>query len=728
MIYRYSTTPLTGKISDYEDELLLNKVDETKWEKYWNKIVQERHYLGFEGSFGGRVKYIITLGDRIVGAISFCSAVYHLGPRDAYIGWDEETRVAMLPHLVNNNRFLILSEVNIQNLASCVLAMSLRRMRKDWEEQYGIAPYMVETFVDREQYLGTCYKASNWTYLGTTKGYGKIGKGFVYHGRRKDLYVYILDRQFASQFKPDISRVYNEREEVSAMINGTPMWYSSLLKELGITDNPGQKITQRFIDHVSRYTPFLGRSENKLHFVSILQGLLSDLKRKSIEPIAIAFEGSDSVRNVTNFMSRGKWDDAGALAEGQAELSKLLSHEEGMLTGDNTSFPKKGNNSVGVARQYCGSTGKVDNCQTGVMLGYASVNGYGIADYELYMPDKWFDDDHADLREKCEVPSNIPFRTKNEILLKMIQDTVQSGLFPAKYIGVDSEFGSDSDFLDGLPSGLLYFADIRSNQLFFVDRPCVSVPAYSGRGRKPDKEKPESSPLSAKKIIEESDEPWERVVLGLGAKGPVIAEDKCLQVVEIRNDLPGKTVWLYARKLDDGTIKYALCNAQANASKKEIRKPALMRWSIEQCFRECKDYLGMDHYESRSWYAWRRHILLTLIAHLFIIKLRIAFSSKPNEPNSTPYVAAPVSLEEYLEAHMQMLANEQIIHPDISEMPTTLQQFMTIGLIQKLVNATFPKVGLIVEEIDYLLCKAASAFRSHSLAIVNRSLLLNAGS
>jgi len=342
MIYRYSTTPLTGKISDYEDELLLNKVDETKWEKYWNKIVQERHYLGFEGSFGGRVKYIITLGDRIVGAISFCSAVYHLGPRDAYIGWDEETRVAMLPHLVNNNRFLILSEVNIQNLASCVLAMSLRRMRKDWEEQYGIAPYMVETFVDREQYLGTCYKASNWTYLGTTKGYGKIGKGFVYHGRRKDLYVYILDRQFASQFKPDISRVYNEREEVSAMINGTPMWYSSLLKELGITDNPGQKITQRFIDHVSRYTPFLGRSENKLHFVSILQGLLSDLKRKSIEPIAIAFEGSDSVRNVTNFMSRGKWDDAGALAEGQAELSKLLSHEEGMLTGDNTSFPKKG--------------------------------------------------------------------------------------------------------------------------------------------------------------------------------------------------------------------------------------------------------------------------------------------------------------------------------------------------------------------------------------------------
>jgi hypothetical protein len=355
------------------------------------------------------------------------------------------------------------------------------------------------------------------------------------------------------------------------------------------------------------------------------------------------------------------------------------------------------------------------------------VNGYGIADYELYMPDKWLDADHADLREKCDVPSDIGFRTKNEILLKMIQDTAQSGLFPAKYVGIDSEFGCDSDFLDGLPAGLIYFADIRSNQRVFVDRPGVSIPEYSGRGRKPQKEKPQCSPLAVKDVIEGSDEPWEHVVLGIGAKGPVIAEDKCLRVVEMRAGLPGKDVWLYARKLDDGTIKYTLCNAHADASKKEIRKPALMRWSIEQCFKECKEYLGMDHYESRSWDAWRRHILLTLIAHLFIIKLRIAFSRKPDEPNATPYVTNPVSLEEYLEAHMRMLNNEQISHPDISEKPATPQQFMTIGLLQRLVNAIFSKVGLVVEEVDYLLSKAASAFRSHSVAIVNRILLLNAG-
>jgi SRSO17 transposase len=728
MVYQYDKTPLGGKIDDYEGELLLHKVDETKWETYWNQLVQLHHYLGFDSSIGGRVKYIITLGQLIVGAISFCSAMYRLGPRDAYIGWDEETRVAMLPHLVNNNRFLILPWISIKNLASRILSMSLQRMRKDWEKQYDAVPYMAETFVDRGQYLGTCYKASNWTYLGVTKGYGKIGKDFVYHGRKKDLYVYIMDRQFEKRFKPDITRVYDEREELRAMLNGIPMWEPTIMKELGITSSPAQKIERKFIDHLRRYTPYLGRSENKFHFTSMIQGLLSDLKRKSIEPIAIAFEGTDGVRNLTNFMSRSKWDDTGMRDEYRIELSGLLSHDEGMITGDDSCFPKKGENSVGVARQYCGNTGKVDNCQSGVMVGYASTRGYGLVDYELYMPEQWFDSDHAELRKKCDVPSNIQFKTKNKILLKMIQDTVQSGLFPAKYVGVDSAFGSDNDFLDGLPESVIYFADVRGNHPVFADRPDVYIPAYSGRGRKPTHEKTDAAPSTVKEALEKSGAVWERVVLGIGSKGPVIAEDKWLRVSEVRDGLPGKEVWLYARKLADGAIKYALCNAPADASKQEIRKPALMRWSIEQCFKECKDYLGMDHYESRSWDAWYRHILLALIAHLFIIKLRIEFSCQPNKPNATPYVRNPVSLGEYLEAHQQMLTNQQISHPDICSMPIAPQQFMTIGLIQKLVCGIFPKVGLIVEEINYLLRKAAAAFNSHSLAAVDKALRLQAES
>jgi SRSO17 transposase len=724
MKYRFDKTPLAGEISDFTGGIRLHKVDETKWEPFWDQLVREYHYLGYESVIGGRIKYIITLGERIVGAISYCSAAYQLGPRDEFIGWDDETRRKMLQHLVCNNRFLILPWIQIRNLASRVLALSLKQLRKDWEKQYEISPVMAETFVDA-QYKGTCYRASNWTYLGITKGYGRIGNTFVYHGQKKDIYVYIIDRQFARNFKPDIRRVNTkiDEEKFTAMINGIPMWSPSLLKVVGISGNPIEQLKQKFADHMIRFIKYLGRKEHWQHLITMAQGFLSDLNRKSIEPIAIAFEGIDSVRNVTNFMSKSKWDDSGMLTEYQTDLSETLATEEAMITGDETGIPKKGNKSVGVARQYCGSTGKVDNCQVGVMLGYASSKGYGIIDYNLYMPEKWFDNNHAEQRKKSKVPSAIKFKTKNEILSEMVRNAVDSGKFPAKYVGVDSAYGSDGDFLDMLPKNIIYFADVKSSSRLFTERPPVSVPPYSGKGRKPEKEKPEFEPLTVKEIIENPATIWNKVTLGIGAKGPIIAEDTVLRVIEVRNGLPGRDVWLYARKMEDGTTKYALCNAPADAMIVEIRKPALMRWSIEQCFKECKDYLGMDHYESRSWDAWRRHMLIIFISHLFITKLRIAFSSVPRSPCATPHTDTPVNLDDYLEAYEQMKDNQPITHPDIKTMPTKPQQFLTIGLVMKLLSTVFVKIGFVIDEIDYALYKAMSAFASHSLATINSAIL-----
>jgi hypothetical protein len=216
--YQYDKTPMTGELSEYPGAVRLHKVDETKWEAFWDELVREHHYLGYEGQMGARVKYVVTLGKQIVGAISFCSAAYKLGPRDEYIGWSEEARASKLQHLLSNNRFLILPWIRIRNLASHILAKSLRQIREDWEKQYEATPYMVETFVDREKYIGTCYIAANWTYLGVTKGYGRRGNTFEYHGQKKDIYVYIVDRSFAREFQPDLKRLRNGREELEAMI------------------------------------------------------------------------------------------------------------------------------------------------------------------------------------------------------------------------------------------------------------------------------------------------------------------------------------------------------------------------------------------------------------------------------------------------------------------------------------------------------------------------------
>lgn len=719
--YEYDKAPLSGELNEGMGAVRLYKVDETKWEAFWDELVREHHYLGYEGQMGARIKYVITLGKQIVGAISFCSAAYKLGPRDEYIGWGEAVRMSKLQHLVSNNRFLILPWVHVHNLASHVLSKSLRQLQTDWEKQYGVRPYMVETFVDRAKYLGTCYAAANWTYLGITKGYRRQGNTFVYHGNKKDIYVYIMDRSFAREFRPDIKRLQNGREELEAMINGIPTWYPSILKAMGITEGITSRIKEFFAVHLERYAGFLGRKEHMAHFVAMEKGLLSDLERKSIEPIAIAYEGSDNVRNLTNFMSTSKWDASGMHEEYRKELSGLIAHDDGMQTVDGCDFPKKGHNSVGVARQYCGRLGKVDSCQSSVMAGYVSPLGYGLVDYELYMPESWFASSHAGLRKKCGVPTSLEFRTKNQIASDMIREASESGLFPAKYVGADSSFGSDSNFLDSLPEGKIYFADVKSNCKVFTSRPKVVVPPYSGKGRKPVRETLEFQSRTVKEIAEDSDLPWNDVVLGIGAKGPIITEDKFLRVVEVRDGKPGKDVWLYIRRLADGDIKYALCNESADASAEDLRKPALMRWSIEQSFHECKEYLGMDHYESRSWDAWHRHILLCFIAHLFIIKVRIEFRCNSQSSGSAPYIDDPVPLDEYLKAAEDMLNDKVIENPKISAFPIIPQQVLTIGLVRDLVCASFTKVGKLLDSINHQLRSAAQAFDSHSKATMKKA-------
>jgi SRSO17 transposase len=725
--YQYDKTPMVGKLSEHLGTVGLHKVDETKLEIFWDELVREYHYLGYEGQIGARVKYVVTLGKRIVGAISFCSAAYKLGPRDDYIGWSEEVRLSKLPHILMNNRFLILPWIQVRNLASHILSKSLRQLRKDWEKQYEVKPYMIETFVDRAKYLGTCYIAANWTYLGVTKGYGRRGNKFEYHGQIKDIYVYIVDQSFAREFQPDLKRLRNGREELEAMINGIPTWHASILKELGIFGDFTLQVRQHFANHIEKYMDYLGNKQNRAHFITMEKGLLSDLERKSIEPIALAYAGSGSVRNLTNFMGTSKWDEEGMRAEYRKDISTQIAHEDGMITFDDTGFPKKGGNSVGVARQYCGATGKTDNCQVGVMAGYVSQRGYGLIDYELYIPEKWFGDEYASLRDKCGVPTNLGFRTKNEIVFEMLRETVNSDLFPAKYVGVDGAYGKDSALLDSLPEGMIYFADVRKDLLVFADRPKMTVPAYSGIGRRDLKEKPEFPPRSVEDIAKDSDLPWNDVVLDIGAKGPIITNDKYLLVTEVRNGKPGKNVWLYVRKLSDGKMKYALCNEAPDASAEDLRKPALMRWSIEQCFGECKGYLGMGHYESRSWVGWRRHMLLCLIAHLFIIKLRMEYSCEPPSTGSTPYIEEPVPLDAYLEAASDMINFREINHPYISAAPSQYQQIMTIGLIRALIEATFVKIGAVLNDINYRLKSAADAYDSHSKTTLNRAFLNHYG-
>jgi SRSO17 transposase len=300
-----------------------------------------------------------------------------------------------------------------------------------------------------------------------------------------------------------------------------------------------------------------------------------------------------------------------------------------MMTVDSCEFPKKGKESVGVARQYCGPLGKVENCQSGVFVGYSSEQGYGLLNCQLYMPENWFSKEQEQRRKANLVPQDLVFKTKQQIALGLIEQVVATGDFPARWIGCDATFGSDIEFLKALPGNLYYFADIRSDTQVFTKKPGVGLPPYKGRGRRPSKLKVLVGQPTAKKVsaIAGSDRlSWKSVIVAEGAKGPIVAKVARIQVYLSRDGLPvGDRQWLFLRKNPDGKIKYAISNAPKHTSLAELIKASTMRWPIEQCFQEGKGQLGMDKYEHRSWPAWHRHMIYVFLALHFLLRLRMKF-------------------------------------------------------------------------------------------------------
>jgi SRSO17 transposase len=373
-------------------------------------------------------------------------------------------------------------------------------------------------------------------------------------------------------------------------------------------------------------TPFLrciNKDGQEIYAETFVKGFLSDLQYKSAEPIALRYD--ISVRGAQRFLKDSKWDTELMEEIYRTELSNAITCKDGMITIDESGEPKKGDSSVGVARQYCGALGKTDNCQVGVYVGYSGANGYGLIDRRLFLPEKWFGDDYKEKREECGIPKDIVFQTKPEIAGTMLDKVVSSGLFPARWVGVDSLYGVSKEFLAAIPKNLWYFADVRSNTLVFTKMPEMITPEYSGKGRRDLKAKPSVTPVKVKALAEDDSLPWNKVILGEGSKGPIIAHDKCARVIMYDGNCPGETVWLYIRRLEDGSFKYAISNAPWDTSLHVIREAALLRWPIEQCFLECKNELGLDHCEARSWNAWHRHTLLVFLAHLFLTLLRLKY-------------------------------------------------------------------------------------------------------
>jgi SRSO17 transposase len=400
---------------------------------------------------------------------------------------------------------------------------------------------------------------------------------------------------------------------------------------------PAMELTPQAIDNLVEelrgyhaiYSPLFQRREQREGAQQYLHGLLLDLPRKSVEPMVLALEGANAkaVRTLQLFLSEGAWADEAILQRHRQEVDQTLGEAEGVLTLDGSDFLKQGQESVGVKRQYCGEVGKRANCQAGVFLGYASRKGYTLLDRRLYLPQEWVDDEaYAARRRRCGVPTDMAFKTKPTLGWEMIQAVRQAGTLRCRWVTCDEAFGRDTAFLDRVAVlGLWYFAEVPHDTQVWRQRPATAVPAWSGQGRKPTRPRVlagEATPVEVAQVaVSLPAHRWVRRTIKEGSKGPLVARMAALRVIAVREGLPGPEVWLILRRnVLTGELKTYLCNAPVATPLARLVRLSGLRWPIETCFEEGKQYLGMGDYEVRSWRGWHHHMTLCILAHFFLVR------------------------------------------------------------------------------------------------------------
>jgi SRSO17 transposase len=371
------------------------------------------------------------------------------------------------------------------------------------------------------------------------------------------------------------------------------------------------------------------RQEQGQWGLKYLQGLVAPGIAKTMEGIALAVEAGN-VRNMQQFIGCGAWDDETILDKHRELVSESLGHADGVLMVDGTDFPKKGTHSVGVARQYCGALGKIANCQAGVFLGYASEKGHTLLDGRLYLPQKWFEDCWQQRWEDCQVPDGTTFRSKPQLAWEMIEKAKESGALCFSWVTCDEAFGDNPQFLEHLErAGITYLADVSVSTLVWLKRPETEVPAPKRTGRPPSRQRlaPDApKPVRVDELAARLPKgAWREYKVKDGEKGSIDARFAFVKAVAVRHKLPGPDVLVVFRRSlsEPEKLKVFLTNARGDIPRREVVRVSGMRWPIETCFEEAKGNLGMDEYQTRSWRGWHHHMTLVILAHHFLVRLKL---------------------------------------------------------------------------------------------------------
>jgi SRSO17 transposase len=260
------------------------------------------------------------------------------------------------------------------------------------------------------------------------------------------------------------------------------------------------------------------------------------------------------VRAMQRFVSDDSWDEAQMRHIYHQLVYEDMGAPAGVVIVDESGFQKKGKDSVGVARQYCGTLGKVENCQVGVFAAYASPHGYALVDQQLFLPEPWFTEVYAERRTKCEVPKNLAFQTKPQLAGAMVRALFQEGVLPFKYVVADCLYGNSADFLAAVEAcwGVTYLVAIPADTRGWLHGPVMETHAYRYRGKArttrivtPEDSHPPTVEMIAKRLPETC---WYWRTVSEGTKGPIVYEFTKRQVTLCREGRPDRAVWLVLKR------------------------------------------------------------------------------------------------------------------------------------------------------------------------------------
>lgn len=395
----------------------------------------------------------------------------------------------------------------------------------------------------------------------------------------------------------------------------------------------------------------VGRSDRRHWGEVYVRGLLLDGERKSVEAMALRMNDGN-VQAMQQFIGQSPWDYMPVRKQLAEKMVSIISPSVAWII-DDTGFPKQGKHSVGVARQYSGTLGKVGNCQIAVSLNYATDSYSFPLDFSLYLTEEWINDQTR--RSKSGIPYEQKFQKKWELAINMIDRTLNWNI-PQGVIVADSGYGKITDFRKQLENrGLRYVVGVDNATSVWEETVNPPPPIYQMRGRPKTRHYDLPDPRSVLEVVTSRPrEDWQEVAWRKGTKGVLCSNFICLRVQPSHGHAQGKVehkmCWLLAEwpKDEDKPTKFWFSNLPEDTTLHQLVYMAKIRWWIEQNYQQLKEELGLDHFEGRSWLGWHHHVTMTMIAFGFLasemarLKKTTGLTIPKNQDNDTE---ASISLD-----------------------------------------------------------------------------------